>query len=45
MNIYKHASEETLKDYIKEIEEWVIEVHSEIKEKIYEALEEKQAPK
>ncbi|MCP4523270.1 MAG: hypothetical protein GY828_03555 [Candidatus Gracilibacteria bacterium] len=39
-NIYRYASEETLKDYLKEIEEGTVEIGSTVKEQVREALEE-----
>ncbi len=39
-NIYKYASEETLKDYLKEIEEGTVEIGDSIKEQVREALSE-----
>lgn len=39
-NIYKYASEETLKEYLREIEEGTAEVHSNIEEQVRSALNE-----
>ncbi len=39
-NIYRYASKETLKDYLKEIEEGTVEISSTVKEQVREALEE-----
>ncbi len=39
-NIYRYASEETLKDYLKEIEEGTVEISFAVKEQVKEALEE-----